>query len=95
MTLAADIERLQAKCSELADRVDTLESRTDRTVEQVGGERGLSAAINALSAEVTQLRKDTTHDVGQLRKAAYWVAGILVASSIGFAFSVLVFIAPQ
>jgi hypothetical protein len=46
--------------------------------EQVGGERGLSAAVTALAKEVASLRK-----------AAYWVAGIIVASSIGFAFGVL------
>jgi hypothetical protein len=65
------IERLDIYCDSANKEVASLR-------EQISGERGLSAAINALSQEVASLRK-----------AAYWVAGLLVASSIAFAFSVL------
>jgi hypothetical protein len=64
------------------ERLDTYCDDANKEVaslrEQISGERGLSAAITALAVEVAALRK-----------AAYWVAGIIVASSIGFAFGVL------
>jgi cell division septum initiation protein DivIVA len=64
------------------ERIDQECDKASRDIaslkEQVAGERGLSAAVTALAKEVASLRK-----------AAYWVAGIIVASSIGFAFGVL------
>jgi hypothetical protein len=80
MTLLDDVNRLRDKCSSIADRVDVLEGKTDRTHEQINGERGLSKAIDALAVEVANLRR-----------GMYYVAGLIVASSIAFAFSVLVF----
>jgi hypothetical protein len=70
------IERIDGECDKANRNIASLR-------EQVGGERGLSAAVTALAKEVASLRK-----------AAYWVAGIIVASSIGFAFGVLALV-PQ
>jgi hypothetical protein len=44
----------------------------------MNGQRGLSAAIDALAEEVKSLRR-----------AMYWVGGIIFTGAIGFAFSVL------
>lgn len=49
-----------------------------RHEEQINGARGQSAAIDALAAEIKSLRR-----------AAYWVAGIIIVGSITFAFSAL------
>ncbi len=46
--------------------------------EQISGKGGLQSSIEELSAEVRSLRK-----------AAYWVGGLIVAGSVSFAFSVL------
>jgi tetrahydromethanopterin S-methyltransferase subunit B len=55
----------------------------------------LEAAVRHLDATVQEQAKalarlePLSDEVKSLRKAAYWVAGIIVASSIGFAFGVL------
>lgn len=49
-----------------------------RHEEQINGSRGQSAAIDLLAAEIKSLRR-----------AAYWVAGIIIVGSITFAFSAL------
>lgn len=58
--------------------VEENKSRLDRQEEQLNGERGISAAINALGTEVRGLKR-----------SMYWVAGLIVAGSISFGFSVL------
>lgn len=78
MTLMDDLKRLQEAVQELARQVEKNRSMVSLHEEQVNGERGLSAAIDQLAAEVKSLRK-----------AAYWVAGLIVAGAITFAFSVL------
>jgi len=82
MTLVEEVHRLRDKCADLVNRVDVLEDKQSRTHEQINGERGISATLNTLSGEIHSLRK-----------GMYWVAGLIVASSIAFAFSVLVFFA--
>lgn len=81
MTLLDDIAKLQGRCAELDAQVEKLQTRVERQDEQINGERGISAAITA-----------QTKEISSLRKAAYWVAGLIVAGSIGFAFSVLLLI---
>jgi 23S rRNA A1618 N6-methylase RlmF len=78
MTLLEDISRLEASLKEVSAITEATRDSVKKHEEQISGERGLSAAINNLTTEVRQLRK-----------AAYWVAGLIVASSVGFAFSVL------
>lgn len=82
MTLVEDIRKLQESVRDLANQVEVNKQAITRHDEQISGERGLSAAINQLTAEVRGLRK-----------AAYWVAGLIVAGAISFAFSVLTLIA--
>lgn len=78
MTLIDDVQRLQARCKELEEAAETRERRLSLLEEQVNGERGISAAIKAQTAEISSLRK-----------AAYWVAGVIVAGAIAFAFAAL------
>ena len=88
MTLLEDLGRLNKELNEMAQTVDHLADQTEHNraaialhEEQISGNRGLSAAIDALATEVKSLRK-----------AAYWVAGIIVAGSITFGFSVITLI---
>jgi hypothetical protein len=83
MTIISDIARLQETLREVSDQVEANKSMLERHEEQISGTRGLSAAINSVADEVKSLRK-----------AAYWVAGLIVTSSIGFAFSVLTVFSP-
>lgn len=83
MTVLEDIRKLQETVDSLRERAVANAKKIDRHEEQISGERGLSAAINELSVEVRGLRK-----------AAYWLAGLIVTASISFGFSVLVLIPP-
>lgn len=78
MALIDDIRTIQGALDQL--KIDT--AACNRGVAELDtktfGERGLSAALDNL-----------TKEVASLRKAAYWVAGIIVAGSITFSFSVL------
>jgi len=93
MTLLEDIQRLQKKCAEIERKVDALEEAQTRSLEQVGGERGLSAAVSMLSNEIKELRAETKAENAKIRNAGYKIAGLIVAASIGFGFSVLQFLA--
>lgn len=83
MTIITDIQRLTEAVSEVERQVERNRSMLEKHEEQISGTRGLSAAINSVAEEVKSLRK-----------AAYWVAGLIMASSIGFAFSVLTIFSP-
>lgn len=72
---------MQAAVSEVTKAVEDNKSAIERHEEQINGQRGLSAAIDGLAGEVKGLRK-----------AAYWVAGLIIAGSITFAFSALTLI---
>lgn len=78
MTVFEDLRSLQKTVRDLAEQVEQNRSAIARHEEQLNGERGLSAAMRELASELKSLRK-----------AAYWVAGLIVAASISFAFSVL------
>lgn len=60
----------------------------------------LEAAVKHLDQTVADLDRSMTKleplpdEVKNLRKAAYWVAGLIVTGAIGFAFSVLTLFAP-
>jgi hypothetical protein len=92
MTLVEDIRELQEQLKVVQKQLEEHSRRLDRQGEQIGGERGLSAALNDLTQEVKSLRETFFGEIKTVRKAAYWVAGLIVASSIGFAFSVLALI---
>jgi hypothetical protein len=62
----------------LSAKVEALDKLIARQEEQINGERGISSAINAQTGEIRGLRK-----------AAYWVAGLIVAGSITMAFAAL------
>lgn len=81
MTLIDDIRKIQDIVRDLRAQVEANQTAIARNDEQVNGPRGLSAAIDEL-----------TREVAGLRKAAYWVAGLIVAGAISFAFSVLLLI---
>lgn len=78
MTLIEDIQKLRDELDQLTDTVSTNNLFMTRHEEQISGERGLSASI-----------KDLSNEVKSLRKAAYWVGGVIVAGAITFAFSVM------
>jgi hypothetical protein len=70
---------------ELERAVDHLEERAQQDAkkialleEQISGSRGLEKAVVALADEVAGVRR-----------SGYWLAGIIIAASIGFAFGVL------
>lgn len=73
-----DVKDLQRRVAVSEKELDVQGRALGSYEEQINGRRGMQAAIN-----------DLTLEVRSLRKAAYWVAGILIASSIGFAFGVL------
>jgi hypothetical protein len=78
MTLIGDLETVRQEQARQAAELEAETRRGARHEEQINGERGLSAAINAQTAEIRGLRK-----------AAYWVAGLIVAGSITMAFSAI------
>lgn len=74
-----------SRIRELEKTVDRLEDRAEQDAkqialleDQISGSRGLQAAVVALAEEVAGVRK-----------SGYWLAGIIIAASIGFAFGVL------
>jgi hypothetical protein len=93
MTLVDDVHRLQGKCSELANRVDVVESKQQTTHEQVTGERGVSATLREIKQEISLLRTETKKELDDLRKLAYRLGGVIVVAAIGFAFGVLKYMA--
>lgn len=76
MTLLSQFEDLKMKVAILEKKTQEQAATVARQEEQINGERGLSAAINAQTAEIRGLRK-----------AAYMVAALIVGGSITFAFS--------
>ncbi len=78
MTVLEDIRELERLVKEIDEYCKDNSSALTRLEERVSGARGLAAAVDALGNEVKALRK-----------AAYWVAGLIVAGAISFAFSVL------
>ena len=81
MTLIEDVRKLQVDVREAEREQDVLKADIATLKEQISGERGLSSAINS-----------NTREIRGLRKWAQWLAALIVTSSLGFAFSVLVFI---
>ena len=89
MSLSEDIRELQLLMREQDAALGALKDTLNRHEEQISGERGLSAAINQLGVDLAESSRAEAEAIGQLRKAAYWVGGLIVAGSISFAFSVL------
>lgn len=83
MSLLEDFRALRAVVDALSDQVDRNKEILARHEEQISGKHGQSAVIDSLVLEVKSLRK-----------AAYWVAGVIVAGAVTFAFSVLTLFAP-
>ena len=81
MPIIDDVRKLQVEVKELSDQLENEKRLSGLVHEQINGERGLSAVINQQTTEIKGLRK-----------AAYWVAGLIISGSIGFAFSVLALI---
>lgn len=81
MTVLDDVRMLREELSAVAEIVDANKDALSKHEEQINGQRGLSAAIDSLSAEIKGLRT-----------AAYWVAGVIIAGSITFAFTTMTLI---
>jgi chromosome segregation ATPase len=81
MTVVSDIQKLQEQVNAVEEQCESTGKKVARHEEQINGARGLYAAINA-----------QTEEIRSLRKAAYWVGGLIIAGAIGFAFSVLLLI---
>lgn len=78
MSLLADMDAFRLELGRQADLIEAQGKVIAKQEEQINGERGLSAAINTLMDEVRGLRK-----------AMYWVAGLIVMGSIGMAFTAI------
>lgn len=78
MTLINDVNDVRTEQARLSSIVADQARIIARQEEQINGERGLSAAINM-----------QTQEIRGLRRAAYWVAGLIVAGSITMAFSAI------
>lgn len=78
MTLLRRVEEIEQDSRELHVLIEATRDVLNRHEEQINGTRGLQHALDANTAAVKSLYK-----------AAYWLAGIIVAGAIGFAFSVL------
>lgn len=78
MTLLEVLETVRKEQARQATEIEAEARLLARHEEQINGERGLSAAITAQTLEIRGLRK-----------AAYWVAGLIVAGSITMAFSAI------
>lgn len=81
MTLLQDMEALRGEVIRVAGMTNANRDTVAQHEEQINGRGGLAVAIDELAAEVRGLRR-----------AAYWVGGLIVAGSITFAFSVLAII---
>jgi hypothetical protein len=81
MTLLEDVRSIRHDLDGVSSAVDVNAASIAKLQEQIGGERGISAALNA-----------QTREIANLRKAAYWVGGLIIAGSLSFAFSVLLLI---
>jgi hypothetical protein len=83
MTLIEDVRKLGDKCRFMDSRQDTMEGKLNSLDQTVNDpERGLSVEIKTLAQEIQSFRK-----------AAYWVVGVVLAAIVGWAFSVLVYLA--
>lgn len=78
MSVVTDIQDIREQMTRIKAMAAEQRTILDRHEEQINGTRGQSSAIDALAAEIKSLRR-----------AAYWVAGIVIAGSITFAFSAL------
>ena len=78
MTLASDVERLTQSVAQLTSLEENTAKLAAAHEQQISGDRGISDTLVTLAEEIRSLRR-----------AAYWVAGIIVAGSITFAFSAL------
>jgi hypothetical protein len=78
MSLLTDIDTIRRELQRHATVIEEQAKIIARQDEQLNGERGMSAALNANTAEVRGLRK-----------AMYWVAGLIVAGSISMVFAAL------
>ncbi len=81
MTLAQDVAKLREDVDKLSTYYEENSKGFDRHEEQINGRRGLQSSID-----------DLTKEVKSLRKAAYWVGGLIVAGAITFSFSVMALI---
>lgn len=78
MTLVDDLRTIRVELERVAVAVEENHAVIARHEEQISGARGLSVAI-----------QDVAQEIKSLRKAAYWVGGVIVAGAITFAFSVM------
>lgn len=78
MPLVTQVDELRRDVRNLRAEVEANAKTIAKQEEQLNGERGMSAAINQQTIEIRSLRK-----------AAYWVGGLIVTGSITMAFSAL------
>jgi 23S rRNA A1618 N6-methylase RlmF len=78
VTLLEDVAQMKTAIKAVQEVAEESKRILSLQGEQLNGERGIQATINHLAKEIQGLRR-----------AAYWLAALIVTSSIGFAFSVL------
>ncbi len=78
MTLLTDVTKLQTEIERVVNELDTVSRSVASHEEQISGVRGITATLEQIAQEIKSLRK-----------AAYWVAGIIITGAVTFAFSAL------
>jgi hypothetical protein len=78
VTLIQDVDKMRRDLERVADTVEANGRLVAAHELQISGDRGISETLINLAREIRSLRR-----------AAYWVAGIIVAGAVTFAFSVL------
>lgn len=78
MTLASDVETLQREVVRQGKLIEEQARLLAKQEEQINGERGISATLTAIFGEIKGIKK-----------AMYWVAGLIITSSLGLAFGAL------
>jgi hypothetical protein len=99
MTLFDDIRELEQSLKAVQKLLEDHGRRIERQEERIGGERGLSASLTALTDELRAFRemvsnefKSISGEFKKIWKAGYVIAVLLIGASITFAFGVLALI---
>lgn len=92
MTLIQDVQALREETTQIMRLCSETASLCQTHEEQINGKRGIQAALNENTHAINRLGVALDEAERRVAKAAYWVAGVIIASSVGFAFSVLLLV---
>lgn len=78
MTLLSEVHALREENAEIMRACNETGALVKNHEEQINGKRGIQHALD-----------ENTAAIAALRRAAYWVAGVIIVASVGFGFTVL------